>query len=88
MLNQNVMLLVGKHNIQLGSTSMNKLAEVMQKAISIGNDVWIGARSIVLTGVTIGDGVVVGAGSIVTKSVPSNTIVAGNPAKMIGMRKY
>lgn len=83
MLNQDVMLTGGNHNIQLVSTSMDKLGEGKQGAISIGNDVWIGARSIVLTGVTIGDG----AGSVVTKSVPSNTIVAGNPAKIIGMRK-
>ncbi len=49
----------------------------------IGKRVFIGMNSIVMPGVTIGDEVVVGAGSIVTKSVPSNCIVAGNPAKII-----
>ena len=53
------------------------------KPIVIGKNVFIGARSIVLKGVTIGDGAVVGAGSVVTKDVPANTIVAGNPAKVI-----
>lgn len=53
------------------------------KPIVIGKNVFIGARSIVMKGVTIGDGAVVGAGSVVTKDVPANTIVAGNPARVI-----
>lgn len=51
--------------------------------IVIEDNVFIGARSIVLKGVTIGEGAVVGAGSVVTKDVPANTVVAGNPAKLI-----
>ncbi len=51
--------------------------------IEIGNDVRIGAHSIILPGVTIGDGASIGAGSILTKDVPAKTIFAGNPAKMI-----
>lgn len=57
----------------------------ISKPITIGNNVFIGARSIVMKGVTIGDGAVVGAGSVVTKDVPANAIVAGNPAKIIKM---
>ncbi len=53
---------------------------------TIGNDVWIGAASIVLKGVTIGDGAVIGAGSIVTKDVPPYAIVAGNPARIVRYR--
>lgn len=49
----------------------------------IGNNCLIGIRSIIMPGVTIGDEVIVGAGSIVTKDIPSNCIVAGNPAKII-----
>ena len=45
-------------------------------------------RSMILKGVTIGDNVVVAAGSIVTKSVPSNCLVAGNPAKIIKQNIY
>lgn len=54
--------------------------------IHIGNDVWIGARVIILPGVTIGDHVIIGAGAIVTKDVPDYAIVGGNPAKIIRMR--
>ncbi|WP_026564919.1 sugar O-acetyltransferase [Bacillus sp. UNC41MFS5] len=51
--------------------------------IRIGNDVWIGGSCVILPGVTIGDHSIVAAGSVVTKDVPTNTIVAGNPAKIL-----
>ena len=49
----------------------------------IGRRCFIGARSIILPGVRIGDGCIVGAGSVVTKDVPSHSVVAGNPARVI-----
>lgn len=51
--------------------------------IIIGDNVFIGARSIILKGVTIGEGAVVGAGSVVSKDVPPYTVVCGNPAKIV-----
>lgn len=48
--------------------------------VKIGDNVWIGMNAVILKGVTIGDNSVVAAGAVVTKSVPANTIVAGNPA--------
>lgn len=49
----------------------------------IGANCFIGGRSLILPGVEIGDNCVVGAGSIVTRSVPSGSVVAGNPARII-----
>jgi maltose O-acetyltransferase len=51
--------------------------------IKIGDNVWLGARTIVLKGVTIGDGCVVAAGSLVTKSLPPRVLAAGTPAKVL-----
>jgi hypothetical protein len=54
--------------------------------VTIGNDVWIGCRAVVLSGVKIGDSSVIGAGAVVTKDVPPFNVVGGVPAKMIGDR--
>lgn len=51
--------------------------------ITIEDDAWIGAHSIILKGVTIGARSIIGAGSVVTKSIPADCIAAGNPAKEI-----
>ena len=49
----------------------------------IGNNVFVGAGSIILPGVTIGNNVVVGAGSVVTKDIPDGSIAMGNPARVV-----
>lgn len=51
--------------------------------VTIGDNVWIGGGSIILSGVTIGDNVTIGAGSVVTKSIPSNTVAYGNPCRVV-----
>lgn len=51
--------------------------------IIIGDNVWIGVNSVILKGVTIGQNSIIGASSVVTKSIPSNSVYAGNPAKKI-----
>ena len=53
------------------------------KNVIIGNNVFIGARAIILPGVTIEDNVIIGAGSVVSKDVKENSVVAGNPIKFI-----
>jgi acetyltransferase-like isoleucine patch superfamily enzyme len=54
--------------------------------VVIGDRAWIGYRAIILPGINIGEGAVVGAGAVVTKDVPAFSIVAGNPARIIGRR--
>jgi acetyltransferase-like isoleucine patch superfamily enzyme len=51
--------------------------------VTIGDDVWLAARTIVLKGVTIGDGAVVSAGSVVATNVPAHALVGGVPARLI-----
>ena len=54
--------------------------------VSIGNDVWLGLNSLILSGVKIGNGAIIAAGAVVTKDVPAYAIVGGNPAKLIRYR--
>ncbi|APR78482.1 Maltose O-acetyltransferase [Minicystis rosea] len=55
------------------------------RPITIGNNVWVGGGSIIGPGVSIGDGAVVSAGAVVLANVPPRTVVAGNPARMVGL---
>lgn len=57
-----------------------------QPSVTIGNDVWIGARAVILDGRKVGDGAIIGAGAIVAKDVEPYSIVGGVPAKLIRMR--
>lgn len=54
--------------------------------VVIGNDVWIGYKTTILSGITVGDGACIGAHSVVTRNVAAYTIVAGNPARFIRQR--
>jgi len=59
----------------------------VSKGVSIGNNVWLGANSVVLDGTEIGDNVIVSAGSIVSGIVPRNAVIQGNPAAVIFTRR-
>lgn len=63
--------------------SFNGITSSLSQPINIGNNVWIGCNCTILKGVSIGDGAIIAAGSVVTKSIPSKTLAAGNPAKPI-----
>lgn len=65
------------------STKPYHSQELITKPVIIGKNVWIGAYATILPGVTIGDNSIIGAHAVVTKDVPSNTIVCGNPAKVV-----
>ncbi|MGX5844093.1 DapH/DapD/GlmU-related protein [Mesorhizobium sp. ArgA1] len=56
------------------------------KAVSIGNDVWIGHGAVIMPGISIGNGAIVGANAVVTRDVPAYAIVAGVPAKQLRRR--
>lgn len=79
-----VLIYTSNHGIKQGT--LIRLQPDEPAPVRIGNDVWIGARCIILPGVTIGDGAVVAAGAVVTKDVPPNAIVGGVPARIIGQR--
>lgn len=53
------------------------------RPVTLGDNVWLGLRTIVCKGVTIGDNSVIGAGSVVTGDIPANVVAAGNPARVI-----
>ena len=74
------------HNYERIDIPMNKQGMGDYSPVIIEDDVWIGARAIILKGVTIGKGSIIGAGSVVTKSVAPYAIVAGNPSRVIGKR--
>lgn len=57
-----------------------------EEKVVIGNDVWIGANTVILPGVTVEDHVIIAAGSVVTKDVPCYAVVGGIPAKVIKYR--
>jgi len=57
-----------------------------ERDVTIGNDVWLGARVVVTAGVTIGDGCIVGAGAVVTRNLPPGSIAVGVPAKVVAQR--
>lgn len=79
----------GVHNTSIPGRYMADIKEKKDGddlTIIIQDDVWVGARAVILRGITLGRGAIVGAGSVVTKSVPPYAIVGGNPAKTIKFR--
>lgn len=81
MIGEDLIIKTANHTIS-ASVEMIKLP-MISKPVKIGNNVWIGARVIILSGVSIGDNVVVAAGAVVTKSFPSNCVIGGVPARII-----
>jgi acetyltransferase-like isoleucine patch superfamily enzyme len=84
LLGPEVFITASNYQIRPGTPVMNQ--PKVEKDVLIGDDVWLGARVVVVAGVEIGEGSIVGASSVVTKSLPAGSIAAGNPAKIIGQR--
>ncbi|MEA3423389.1 MAG: DapH/DapD/GlmU-related protein, partial [Bacillota bacterium] len=74
------------HNFSEKDIPMIMQGDSEPAPVVIEDDVWIGARTVILPGVVIHEGSIIAAGSIVTKDVQAYSIVGGNPAKLIKMR--
>jgi acetyltransferase-like isoleucine patch superfamily enzyme len=72
----------GEHRLDR-STSLSPRSGVETSPIFIGDDVWIGFRSMIMKGVSIGEGAVIAAGTLVTHDVEPWTLVAGNPMRVV-----
>ncbi len=87
MMGPDVRIMTSKHDTSRTDIPMNQQGHLPKQKVIIGDDVWIGARVIILPGLTIGSGSIIGAGAVVTKDVPEYAVVAGVPAKVIKYRK-
>lgn len=87
MMGEEVIIITQNHQFERLDIPMDRQGFQEEKPVTIGDDVWIGARVIILPGVKVGKGAILAAGAIVTKDVPEYTIVGGNPARVIRMRK-
>jgi len=87
MMGPDVMILTKNHCFDRLDIPMALQGTTLAAPVMIKNDVWIGARSIILPGITIETGAIIASGSIVTKNVPAYAVVGGNPARVIKFRK-
>jgi len=86
MMGPEVIILTISHKYDRLDVPMLEQGHNSPEPVSIGDDVWIGTRAIILPGISIGKGAIIGAASIVTKDVPEYAVVCGNPAKVIKYR--
>lgn len=86
MMGEDVTVITRNHRHDRTDIPMMEQGFEPERPVTIGNDVWIGDRVLLLPGVHIGDGCIIAAGAVVTKDVPPLAIVAGVPAKLIRMR--
>lgn len=80
----NVTLAPRVHILAHDASTWQALGYTKIAPVKIGNNVFVGAGTIILPGVTIGDNTIIGAGSVVTRDIPSNSVAIGSPSKIIG----
>jgi len=82
-----VRIITINHKTERTDIPMKGQGVLSPQKVTICDDVWIGARVIILPGVTIGKGSIIGAGAVVTKDVPEYAVMGGVPARVIKFRK-
>lgn len=87
MMGRDVIIMTNSHETSNISMPMCYQGGKEVRPVIIGDDVWIGARVIILPGVKIGNGVIIGAGAVVARDIDPYSVVGGIPAKLIKMRK-
>jgi len=78
----NVLITDSDHVVE-PNVPVTRNSRLRTKPVCIGDNCWLGQNAVILKGVTIGDNCIIGANSVVTADVPSNSVAAGNPAKII-----
>ncbi len=84
LLGPEVFITASNYQIEPGIPVMDQ--PKLERDVIIGDDVWLGARVMVVAGVEIGDGCIIGASSVVTRSIPAGSIAVGIPARVVGRR--
>jgi maltose O-acetyltransferase len=86
MIGPDVLILNQNHSSRRTDVPMSEQGFDLPAPVTIEDDVWIGARVILLPGVSIGTGAIVGAGAVVSKDVPPGAVVVGTPARVVKYR--
>ena len=86
MMGSECLIYTENHNFSRLDCTIDQQGYQKPRPVTIGDDIWIGSRVIILPGVSVGNGAIIGAGSVVTHDVPPYAIVGGNPAKVIKYR--
>lgn len=87
MMGPEVIVLTVSHKYNRLDIPMRQQGHKEPEPVTIGDDVWIGTRAIIMPGISVGKGAIIGASAVVTKDVPEYAIVCGNPAKVVKSRK-
>lgn len=86
MMGPDVLIISMNHKFLRTDIPMNTQGFHDDRPVVIGDDVWIGARAVILSGVRIGSGVIIGAGAVVAKDIPDWAVAVGNPARILKFR--
>ena len=86
MMGPEVVIYTSGHKFDRTDIPMMEQGNTDAEPVTIGDDVWIGRRVMIMPGVTIGNGCVIGAGAVVTKDIPPYSVAGGVPAKVLKSR--